>query len=49
LCGARSAERQRQAAQHHRIDVKPDVLNASNAKERKAIVMLQASKLALDG
>jgi hypothetical protein len=44
----RPAERQRQPRQHRQISVKPDTLDAAHPEEGEAVVVLQASELALD-
>lgn len=46
--GARPRERERQPSEHHKVSVKPDALDATDAEERKAVIVLQPSELALN-
>jgi hypothetical protein len=47
--GTRPIWRLRKPPKHHQVSVKPNTLNATHAKEREAVVMLQASEFTLDG
>ena len=44
-----SRELQREPSQDRQVGMEPDALKAADAKEREAIVVLQATELALDG
>ena len=44
-----SGERYRQTAEHHKVGVKADALNAAHAEHRKAEGVLEPSKFSLHG
>jgi hypothetical protein len=44
----RSRKCEAEASEHHEVGVEPDALDASDAEEREAVLMLQAPKLSLD-
>jgi len=46
--GPRSRKSEAEASEHRQVGVKPDALNATDAQEREAVFVLQASELALD-
>jgi len=46
--GSRSTERLRQPCEHHKVGVKCDPLDASDAKRRKPVLVLEPPELALD-
>jgi hypothetical protein len=47
--GSRSQERLPEPSEHRQIGVERDALNAANAERGEAVVVLQASELALAG
>jgi hypothetical protein len=46
---SRSAQSLSESGEHHKVGVKLDALQATDAKRGEAVVVLQASELALDG